>query len=81
MGFIYKDYPYPNIVLWSLEVEVAFERSRALVGLAFAISELRGRFGFDFLILAWPNLVALCGLQGVASHFDPLQNDCLTFSH
>jgi peptidoglycan/LPS O-acetylase OafA/YrhL len=66
--FIYKDYPYPNIVLWSLEVEVSFYILAPLLACLFAISNRWGRRALIFLlILAWPNLVALGGLQGFAS--------------
>jgi peptidoglycan/LPS O-acetylase OafA/YrhL len=61
---IYKSHPYPNIVLWSLEVEVQFYLLAPFLASLFAIRKAWFRRGLMFLIvLAWPWIYNSCGLQ------------------
>src|SRR6202012_732046 len=57
---IYKSYPYPNIVLWSLEIEVQFYIVAPLLARAFMI---RGKWVrralFLLFLVLWPNLFQL----------------------
>jgi peptidoglycan/LPS O-acetylase OafA/YrhL len=56
-GFLFGTHPYPNIVLWSLEVEVQFYILAPFLALVFMFSTaLRRRLALVCLILALPLL-------------------------
>jgi len=66
--FIYKEYPYPNIVLWSLEIEVQFYIVAPLLACLFVIRHHWGRrILIALLVLAWPWLISFLGLEPVAA--------------
>ncbi len=61
---IYNYYPFPNIVLWSLEIEVQFYLIVPLLVLVFAIRRKWMRLGLIVLvILVWPKLIEMSGLS------------------
>lgn len=65
-GLIYKVHPYPNIVLWSLEVEVQFYLLAPLLAGLFAIRNAGFRRLLMFLIvLVWPIVIERSGLMSL----------------
>jgi peptidoglycan/LPS O-acetylase OafA/YrhL len=65
---IYNSHPYPNIVLWSLEIEVQFYILAPFLAALFAIRNPWWRRALIVtLIVAWPGLIALLGLAPYTS--------------
>lgn len=59
-GFIYGTHPYPNIVLWSLEVEVQFYLLAPMLAQVFKIDQVWLRRG---LLVAGMGLLPVAGAQ------------------
>jgi peptidoglycan/LPS O-acetylase OafA/YrhL len=67
---VYQSHPYPNIVLWSLEVEVQFYLLAPFLAMVFTIRNSSLRRGLIALIIvAWSWIFSLLGLKPIADHW------------
>jgi peptidoglycan/LPS O-acetylase OafA/YrhL len=69
-NLIYGYDAFPNIVLWSLEIEVQFYILAPLLARVFAIRRRWIRMALVILVmLFWPKLIEMSGLYPVTAHF------------
>ena len=74
-GFIFASHPYPNLVLWSLEVEVQFYLLAPFLARVFMISRTwQRRMLLAGVILLLPLILELGGWEGYWAQFSLIGN-------